>query len=52
MTVLEETLSADGIEHLCSIRKVGTVEVKEDESKPIGKFITKHLVKIGAGVSN
>lgn len=28
MTKLEETLSADGIEHLCSIRKVGEVEVK------------------------
>jgi UDP-N-acetylenolpyruvoylglucosamine reductase len=45
MTKAEETLAKDNIEHLCMIRKVG--EVTE-----FGRTVVKHLIKIGAGVSN
>jgi hypothetical protein len=47
MITAEESLAHDGIENLCMIRKVGEVEATED-----GKAVRKHLIKIGAGVSN
>jgi hypothetical protein len=47
MMAAEESLEYDHIESLCMIRMVGESEVKEG-----GRIVKKHLIKIGAGVSN
>jgi hypothetical protein len=47
MMAAEELLEYYHTEHLCMIRKIGEAEVKEE-----GTIVKKHLIKIGAGVSN
>ena len=47
MLAADQCLAYDNIESLGMVRKVGEVDVEEE-----GKTVRKHLVKIGAGVSN